>query len=147
MKRITYLELLQMVKQGTNPEVITYRSDKYTFQKPGYFGHNCTLEASITAWVNTLGLATDPVIEYEPQVLSIRERQFLSAMIKPFKDRNCIIEKYQYPGENNMYEYIRVTCDSFIGGRESTALPLFEKGTMYRGMHLEHRYTPEELKL
>ena len=79
--------------------------------------------------------------EYKPSILGDVEKAYLSAVIKPFrKDVECI-EKLN-PSCLNGKQYLRIelTNDYFT-------LPIFAKGTMYKGMRIGKRYTLKELEL
>lgn len=70
-------------------------------------------------------------------ILDDAERRYLSAVIRPFRDRVQCITKAGF-----VKEYIRIKTDC-----DSAALPLFEKNTMYKGMEPDKEYTLEELGL
>lgn len=74
-----------------------------------------------------------------PQVLDEAERRYLSNVIRPFWDKVTSICKTNYGGK---YQYV---CIALRG--HNIDLPAFEKGTMYKGMELNHAYTLEELGL
>lgn len=74
-----------------------------------------------------------------PQILDEPERQYLSAVIKPFRDRVRSITKN--PNLNGKEEYIVID----IGFQ--MFFPDFESNTMYKGMDLGKEYTLEELGL
>lgn len=78
--------------------------------------------------------------EYKPQILNDVEKAYLSAVIKPFRDRVISIEKRLFSGER---EYLSFRMHDW----ETIALPFFTKGTMYRGMEVYRKYTLEELGL
>lgn len=76
-----------------------------------------------------------------PQILDDVERRYLSAVIRPFRNRVTGICKRG--GER--YEYLR-----FNGGfnwGKGFYLPNFKAGTMYKGMEPDRWYTLEELGL
>ena len=80
-----------------------------------------------------------------PQILNESERKYLSAVIKPFRDRvNCIC-KVDFVNFNNhegcVYQHIVIGIDD----SPEVVLPLFKSGTMYKGMETGHVYTLEEL--
>ncbi|BET21285.1 hypothetical protein [Solobacterium moorei] len=80
--------------------------------------------------------------EYVPEILTEKEKAYLSAVIKPFrKDVECIEKVESYYGEN---EFIHITMKKDYDYCE---LPAFEKGTMYKGMEVNKAYTLEELGL
>ena len=87
--------------------------------------------------------------EYKEPVLDEKEKEYLSAVIKPFRDKVKYIEKVNmYFSCNENYEYIL----SELGGKDkgvinTFTLPYFPKGSMYKGMKAGKRYTLEELGL
>lgn len=80
--------------------------------------------------------------EYKQPILDDVEKAYLSALIKPFRNEVEYVEKIEcYFGEKE-YIYITMKKDS-----DHCELPAFEKGTMYKGMEVNKRYTLEELGL
>ena len=78
--------------------------------------------------------------EYKPPILDDAEKAYLSAVIKPFRDRVKYITKYIYPAKE---EYLLIVM--YNGERMS--FPTFKKETMYKGMKVYEEYTLEELGL
>lgn len=74
-----------------------------------------------------------------PQILDESERQYLSAVIRPFRDQVQSITKT--PKMNGKVEYIVID----IGFQ--MFFPDFKSNTMYKGMELGKEYTLEELGL
>lgn len=73
----------------------------------------------------------------EKEILDEKEKEYLSAVIKPFKDRIEFIAK------RRMFDdYICIGLND-----EAISLPYFKKGTMYKGMELYKKYTLKELGL
>ena len=73
-------------------------------------------------------------------ILDDIERRYLSNVIKPFRDR------IEYIIKNSAYSPIEwITIKYKDGG--ATNLPLFEKGTMYKGMEVNKEYSLEDLGL
>lgn len=80
--------------------------------------------------------------EYIPNILTEKEKAYLSAVIKPFREDVEWIEKIErYDGEN---EFIHITVKR---NEDCCELPAFKKGTMYKGMEANKAYTLEELWL
>ena len=77
----------------------------------------------------------------EHRILDKEEKEYLSTIIKPFRDRITCISKEQTLGETKERIIIKYDNDSRM------ALPSFEKGTMYKGVELEKEYTLKELWL
>ena len=76
--------------------------------------------------------------------LTQEEKEFLSAVIKPFKNRVEYIHKYKV---NDDYErlYIKVSDDE--SNDECIMFPKFKMGTMYKGMERVRRYSIEDLNI
>lgn len=94
---------------------------------------------------------TDDILDwmaqpYEAPILDDVEKQYLSNIITPFGDR----VKYIYlTALLDGYVYIVICVKSIRRktGSEVINLPLFEKGTMYKGMEVDKHYTLKELGL
>lgn len=81
--------------------------------------------------------------EYDPKILDEKEKEYLSAVIKPFRKRIKYIERMDNSFVNgNQYQFL---CISLT--KDYCCLPLFKKDTMYKGMEVNKRYTLEELGL
>lgn len=80
--------------------------------------------------------------EYVPDILTDEEKAYLSAVIKPFRKDIEYIEKFKSNYVGKEYIYIVMKKDD-----DYCKLPRFFKGTMYRGMELNKRYTLKELGL
>jgi hypothetical protein len=76
--------------------------------------------------------------EYDPKILTDKEKAYLSAVIKPFKEEVETIEKASF----EECEQLQIS-----DGDTVMAFPCFEKGTMYKGMEAYKEYTLEELGL
>lgn len=77
------------------------------------------------------------LIKYKP-ILDKAEKRYLNDVIRPFKNKVTSIRKTCYL--NSEYLKIYLDNDYFI-------LPYFKKGTMYKNMKTDKRYTLEELHL
>ena len=80
--------------------------------------------------------------EYKPPILDDVEKAYLSAVIKPFREDIEYIEKFKSNYVGKEYIYIVMKKDY-----DYCKLPRFFKGTMYKGMGLNKRYTLKELGL
>lgn len=87
--------------------------------------------------------------EYQEPMLDKEEYKYLSNIIKPFKERVIAIYKIKSTGKNKGYNYISIKVKSLSDPQleEYTDLPLFEAGTMYKGIEENKPYTIEELGL
>ena len=78
--------------------------------------------------------------EYKPEILTDKEKAYLSAVIKPFREKVKYIQKcFDLGSKAYIYIYVK-KCGSMI-------FPTFRKGTMYKGMEVNKKYTLEELGL
>ena len=78
--------------------------------------------------------------EKNKPILDETEKEYLSAVIKPFKNRIGYIVKRKYDIEES---YIVI----HINNGSSFYFPNFKKGTMYEGMKVDKEYTLKELGL
>ncbi len=81
--------------------------------------------------------------EHKEPTLTEKEKEYLSAVIRPFRKKITFIVKYPYT-DSRCYLTIYYSEDS---NETYMSLPAFEEGTMYKGMHADLKYTLEELGL
>ena len=79
--------------------------------------------------------------EYKDPILDDVEREYLSAVIKPFRNKVKYIAKLNCFGEARQFIRI-IMCDC-----DCANLPFFKSGTMYKGMEADKLYSLEELGL
>lgn len=81
--------------------------------------------------------------EYEPTILTKKEKAYLSAVIKPFRKRIEYIERMDNSFVNgNQHQFLCISLTN-----DYCCLPLFKKDTMYKGMEVDKKYTLKELGL
>ena len=79
------------------------------------------------------------VCEVEEPILDKVEREYLKAIIKPFKNKVTYITKT----DTEEGEYVAITLKT----NEYIVLPYFKKGKMYKGLKLDREYSLKELGL
>lgn len=79
--------------------------------------------------------------EYKDPILDYVEREYLSAVIKPFRKKISCIRKRKDPRKGKNYIKIEF-CDG-----DSMFFPNLSNDEMYKGMKLDINYTLEELGL
>lgn len=84
------------------------------------------------------------LIQSKNDILTLEERQYLRAVIKPFRSRVKTITK-TYLECFNEFEWL--VLEMIEDGNDASNFPFFEKGTMYKGMEANKKYTLEELGL
>lgn len=111
-----------------------------------YFRQNKRGARNELPWYDNKEMFSDKFLDQEidievPDILDDAEKEYLSAVIRPFRNRADYIIKISGPlGSAKEYIFIRLDGDS-------VSLPYFKIGTMYQGMELERAYTLEELGL
>ena len=86
----------------------------------------------------------------EHQILDKEEKEYLSAVIRPFAYRTISITKIKdWIDEDSNFEVLKIALMLPCENRdmEFVHLPYFEKDTMYKGMELNKDYTLEKLGL
>lgn len=78
--------------------------------------------------------------EYVPDILTDKEKAYLSAVIKPFRKDVVYIEKCIFSMDT---DYVLISTKT----NENINFPNFERKSMYTGMKENIRYTLEELGL
>ena len=98
-------------------------------------------------WIKNKDLFNDKFLDQEVEIeiknkpiLTDKEKEYLSAVIKPFRDRIMWIMKHDFLSTNNQFIVIQMTNDTFL-------LPLFEENKYYKNMEVDKEYTLEELGL
>ena len=82
--------------------------------------------------------------EYKEPILTDSEREYLSAVIKPYKNKVTFIAKSKDAYEAKYFISIVVNGNY---GREAIHLPWFKENTMYKCMEIGKHYTLKELGL
>lgn len=86
---------------------------------------------------------TYKLVKLPKPILDEKEKEYLSAFIKPFRHRVKYICKDSYVDFKKKSECLRIKYDDY----EMMYMPDFRATTMYKGMELDKKYTLEELGL
>lgn len=121
-------------------------STKYKITKNGFmYWSDDYQQWNYTCGIEELFLGKRQIVKIPKQILDEKEKEYLSAVIKPFRDRILRIAK---KGEDDESEYIEISLRYYVNKFYAVFfLPDFKKGTMYKGMEVEKEYTLEELGL
>ena len=96
-----------------------------------------------SASLNNLIAGKLTIIKLPKQILTDKEKEYLSAVIKPFRDKVSTISKRS---SDDNGEYIAIVIEE--KPHDNTMFfPYFEGDTMYQGMEIGKFYTLEELGL
>lgn len=81
--------------------------------------------------------------EIKKPILTDKEKEYLSGIIKPFRNRVKYITKFRGVFDNEFIEIGHVMDNE--AELYYIELPLFKKGTMYKGMEVGEEYSLEDL--
>ena len=88
---------------------------------------------------NFAGKKVKLTLETKESILDDIEKEYLSGVIRPFRDGiDCIEKMSDIDGD-----YIKI----YLKNYEHFTLPYFKKNTMYKNMELDKEYTLEDLEL
>ena len=100
-------------------------------------------EWRVSSILDDLLLGKFTIVKIPKPILDEVEKKYLSAVIKPFRNKVYSIAKYDN-GDDNYYIQITIKQNVYF---EYIDLPYFKKGTMYKGLELKKEYTVEQLGL
>ena len=117
---------------------------KYKITKDGMFMYSEFASDWFSANLILLGVLIGKY-EIKKPILDDIEKEYLSGIIKPFRNRVKYITKFRGVFDNEFIEIGHVMDNE--AELYYIELPLFKKGTMYKGMEVGKKYTLEELGL
>lgn len=109
----------------------------------------CQKSESIVSWFNNKDLFSNKFLDQEvlieePDTLDEAEKEYLRAVIKPFRDRVIYIKKVKCT--NQYFISIKINSKIVDSGEEYIMLPFFQNA-MYIGMKSDKEYTLKDLDL
>ena len=140
-------ELAQLIGLELEEEFrMDNRPVKYKLTKDGLmYWTDAYQQWNYTCGVEILFTGEKQIVKIPKPILNIlteEEKEYLSSVIKPFRDRIVWIKKIDSPIQN--YEYIKI-CYQDHNYIIVLNFPDFKVGTMYRGMKIGKSYTLKEL--
>ena len=146
--KITYRTLLTMVDANEQPNKVKVGSALYEWNGCDYVlttDSRRSLTDTLTSWT-AKAQTTAEFIDVVQEILTDKEKEYLSAVIKPFKNKVDYISKNQTMFYSENYQYISFKyTDDYC--EHVSIFPVFEKGSLYKSMELDKEYTLEELGL
>ena len=144
MKKIKIIDLLSRIANKDNiPPKIIYMDEIYTYvENFGYmtkYGKEMFLQSNIV--LNTRDLNGYVELMNE-KILDDVEKEYLSNVIKPFRERVISIEKIELSFDSCTERNICIKMDD-----ESFILPILRNSNYYKGMKCNFDYPIEELGL
>lgn len=143
------MKITKKLRDVTYEELTNYCKGKIIC--PECFLRNVRCCISNDCWVHHKDLYSDKflnqTIEVEvPDILTKEEKEYLSAVIKPF--RNKVKNIIKFSCAMNSLCYIEIVYDDDTWGKDmAIVMPPFKKDTMYKNMELGKKYKLEELGL
>lgn len=115
---------------------------KYKITKDGMFMYSGFASDWFSANHILLGVLIGKY-EIKKPILDEKEKEYLSNVIKPFRDKVMNIAKY----DTEKNQFIRICYCDIDKNLEYMYFPPFKKGTMYKGMEVNKKYSLEDLEL
>ena len=100
----------------------------------------------ITSIIGELLTGEKQIIKLPKPILDDVEKEYLSAVIKPFRDKVISIANFYEESIDKNFIEIEVK-QNYCNENQYVSFPYFKKGTMYKGMEEYKKYTLEELGL
>lgn len=153
---MTIVEALKALREGKKVRNKIWEEHEYIMLKNGFikYGNGVTHRIDI---YGEYDMCDDTWEEYKEEVLDEKEKEYLSAVIKPFRDKVESITKNSIvtvtTNERGMItntcvsEFISIRTKNETGIPCTINLPYFSRGDMYRAMINDKNYTLEELGL
>lgn len=82
----------------------------------------------------------------QKEILDKEEKEYLEAVIRPFRKQTKWIAKKTAYGEEHL-AFLEIAIKEYGKNTDYINMPSFKKDTMYKGMELDKEYTLEELGL
>lgn len=139
---MNFFDAMKELEKGNKVRNTKWKDAIYLYEENGDI---CFSEAVGVKYLDITDLNYGTWELYKEPILTQEEKEYLSNVIKPFKNRVRYIIKYpNLSGLNE--EYIQICVKSYASElNEDINLPPFVKGSMYKNMKKVHRYSLKEL--
>lgn len=147
-KSITFLELLELIKEKKQPKEVEYDYLTYKWENSGYYRKNVRDKRvsllDIYTERYTMWALTDAVyIFYEESILTDSEKDYLDAVIDPFRYRVKYVKKDTSFKEVLNNNVIRIVWKDNLNNEYHVILPCI--GGNFKGMVEDEEYLWSEL--
>ena len=141
---MNFFEAMKELEKGNKVRNAHWKDRLYLYKENNKI---CFSDAFILKCLDTTDVNFGTWELYKEPILDKTEKEYLSNVIKPFKNRVCYIIKYTNLCALNE-EYIQICVKSYNNELdEDINLPIFVEGSMYKNMKKVHRYSLKELGL
>lgn len=141
---MNFFDAMKELEKGNKVRNANWKDGLYLLKEENKIRFNEKIKAQ---YLNDADLNYGSWELYKEPILNEEEKEYISNVIKPFKNRVCYIIKYKNLCVLNE-EYIQICVRSYNNELdEDITLPLFVKGSMYKNMKLAQGYSLKELGL
>lgn len=141
---MNFFEAMQELEKGNKVRNTEWKDALYLYEDNEDI---CFSDAFVVKNLNSTDLNYGTWELYKEPILTKEEKEYLSNVIKPFKNKVRYIIKYKNLCALNE-EYIQICVKSYNNELdEDINLPIFVEGSMYKNMKKVHRYSLKELGL
>ena len=148
---ITFLDLLKMVYDDTQPSEVTINKNVYKWfpMRKDYYnvatGYTLGTEIQKVIPFEVTSLVSKKIINYDREVLTNSEKDYLSDLLYPYIDIVDYVEKIPIEQKEKADYRLVIT---FNDGNPNLLLPAFPyDDEQYKNMRPGQKYTLDELKL
>ena len=139
MKELAQLIGLELEEEFT----LDNRPVKYKLTKDGFmYWTDAYQQWHYTCGVEILFTGEKQIVKIPKPILNEKEKEYLSSVIKPFRDKVSLISKRS----NDNGQFISIEIEE-KPHNNNMFFPYFEEGSMYKGMEINKHYTLDELGL
>ena len=147
---MTINEMLETLREG---KAVTCDDGRYMKIEDGRFVERSLESGRVVITSSRIFISIDEVLRnetnyriYKKPILTDKEKEYLGAVIKPFRNKLDVIRRMHTIDKN--YDKISFIFKPNNKGEVSAfSLPEFKHGTMYNDMKIDKFYTLEELGL
>lgn len=138
---MNFFEAMKELEKGNKVRKADWKDGLYLLKEENKI---CFSEKIKAKYLNDTDLNYGSWELYKEPILTKEEKEYISNIIKPFKNRVCYIIKcdillFSYKGE-----YIQICVNSY---NHYINLPAFTRGSMYNNMKSWYKYSLKELGL
>ena len=116
--------------------------NKFRLTEHGLFIDDCDCKTPLSETLNDILTDLYDVVKISEPILSETEKEYLSHVIKPFREKILHISKLSSEDGESICIDIRYDWEE-----DSIVLPKFAAGTLYKGMKIGKEYSIKELNL
>lgn len=141
---MNFFEAMKELEKGNKVRNANWKAAIYLYKENEYI---CFSDTCIEKCLNGRDLNYGTWELYKEPILNKTEKEYLSNVIKPFKNRVCYIIKCDVLLFSDSEEYIRICVRSRNKQGHYISLPAFTRGSMYNNMRSLYKYSLKELGL